>query len=127
MRRWPGFKCRGLKIFERDLIARAASSLAMPNLAKTFLRVSPDAIVCCASIGGVSSVLGSFSSSFASDEKKLNFWRRLTAVQLDSTEIEDNYEMNFVRALEEIEKLTGANDMVSLHKRYERFRALNAK
>jgi hypothetical protein len=72
-------------------------------------------------------VFGSFSSSFASDEKKLNFWRRLTAVQLDSTEIEDNYEMNFVRALGEIEKLTGANDMVSLHKRYERFRALNAK
>ena len=53
-------------------------------------------------------VFGSFSSSFASDEKKLNFWRRLTAVQLDSTEIEDNYEMNFVRALGEIEKLTGA-------------------
>lgn len=72
-------------------------------------------------------VFGSFSSSFASDEKKLNFWRRLTAVQLDSTEIEDNYEMNFVRALGEIEKLTGANDVVSLHKRYERFRALNAK
>jgi hypothetical protein len=72
-------------------------------------------------------VFGSFSSSFANDEKKLNFWRRLTAVQLDSTEIEDNYEMNFVRALGEIEKLTGANDMVSLHKRYERFRALNAK
>jgi hypothetical protein len=35
--------------------------------------------------------------------------------------------MNFVRTLGEIEKLTGANDMVSLHKRYERFRALNAK
>ncbi|CAL6360398.1 unnamed protein product [Bathycoccus prasinos] len=72
-------------------------------------------------------VFGSFSSSFASDEKKLNFWRRLTAVQLDSTEIEDNYELNFVRALGEIEKLTGANDVVSLHKRYERFRALNAR
>ena len=72
-------------------------------------------------------MFGSFSSSFASDEKKLNFWRRLTAVQLDSTEIEYNYEMNFVRALGEIEKLTGASDVVSLHKRYERFRALNAK
>ena len=72
-------------------------------------------------------VFGSFSSSFASDEKKLNFWRRLTAVQFDSTEIEDNYELNFVRALGEIEKLTGSNDVVSLHKRYERFQALNAK
>ena len=69
MRRWPGFKCRGLKIFERDLIARAASSLAMPNLAKTFLRVSPDAIVCCASIGGVNGVLGSFSSSSGSPQE----------------------------------------------------------
>ena len=68
-------------------------------------------------------MFGSFSSSFANDEKKLNFWRRLTAVQLDSTEIEYNYEMNFVRALGEIEKLTGASDVVSLHKRYERFRA----
>ena len=32
-----------------------------------------------------------------------------------------------MRALGEIEKLTGASDVVSLHKRYERFRALNAK
>lgn len=70
MRRWPGFKCRGLKIFERDLIACAASSLWIPNLAKTLLRVSPDAIVCCASIGGgVSGVLGSLSSSSESPQE----------------------------------------------------------
>jgi hypothetical protein len=72
-------------------------------------------------------VFGSFSSSFASEDAKLNFWRRLTSVQMDAKDIEDNYAKNFVHALRDVEKLTGASDLVSLHKRYERFRALNTK
>ena len=67
------------------------------------------------------------ASSFISEDAKLNFWRRLTTVQLDSKENDDNFANNFVNVLGEIEKLTGAKDIKSLHKRYERFRALNAK
>ena len=67
------------------------------------------------------------ASSFISKDAKLNFWRRLTTVQLDSKENDDNFANNFVNVLGEIEKLTGAKDIKSLHKRYERFRALNAK
>ena len=72
-------------------------------------------------------VFGSFSSSFASEDAKLNFLRRLTSVQMDAKGIEDNYAKNFVHALRDVEKLTGASDIVSLHERYERFRAMNTK
>ena len=67
------------------------------------------------------------ASSFISEDAKLNFWRRLTTVQLDSKENDDNFANNFVNVLGEIEKFTRAKDIKSLHKRYERFRALNAK
>ena len=67
------------------------------------------------------------ASSFISEDAKLNFWRRLTTVQLDSKENDDNFANNFVNILGEIEKFTRAKDIKSLHKRYERFRALNAK
>jgi len=72
-------------------------------------------------------IFGSFSSSFASEDAKLNFLRRLTSVQMDAKGIEDNYAKNFVHALRDVEKLTGASDIVSLHERYERFRAMNTK
>ena len=49
-------------------MTRAVSILPIPNLAKTCLKVSPGAIVYCASIGGGSKFFGSFSSSLGSPQ-----------------------------------------------------------
>ena len=42
------------------------------------------------------------ASSFISEDAKLNFWRRLTTVQLDSKENDDNFANNFVNVLERL-------------------------